>query len=133
MDQKLINWTHWYEIYPGYAQKCIILNNCGWPFGAFRRVLLDDGCVCRARANMLIPFMGKIPKKGSLAICGIGCLGLITEDGMREVEYPDGNKGMAYVGIHLTDKVCAIGAKWSSRKPIVVSHVSDFIKSEGEN
>ena len=34
------------------------------------------------------------PKKGDIAICGIGCIGLITEDAPREVTYSDGNKGI---------------------------------------
>ena len=66
--------------------------------------------------------------KGSLAMCGIGCLGLITEDEPQEITYPDGNKGIAYVGIHLTDKVCKIGDAWSSRNPIIVGHTDDLIK-----
>ncbi|MFW5847286.1 MAG: hypothetical protein ACOCVF_00005 [bacterium] len=63
---------------------------------------------------------------GTLAVCGIGCLGLITEDKPREITYPDGNKSVAWVGIHLTDKVCPIGSAWSSRKPIVVGHTDNY-------
>lgn len=65
-------------------------------------------------------------RKGTLAICGIGCLGLITEDEPREITYNDGNKSVAWVGIHLTDKVCAIGGAWSSRHPIVVGHTDEL-------
>jgi hypothetical protein len=65
-------------------------------------------------------------KKGTIAICGIGCLGLITEDEPREIFYPDGNKSTAWVGIHLTDKACEIGEPWSSRNPIVVGHTDDY-------
>jgi hypothetical protein len=65
-------------------------------------------------------------RKGTLAVCGIGCLGLITKDEPQEITYSDGNKSVAWVGIHLTDKVCPIGGKWSSRNPIVVGHVDDY-------
>lgn len=66
--------------------------------------------------------------KGTIALCGIGTIGLITEDQPKEINYPDGNTGLAYVGIHLTDKVTEIGAPWSSRKPIILGHVRDFEK-----
>jgi hypothetical protein len=69
------------------------------------------------------------PRKGSLAICGLGCLGLVTEDKPKEVKYPDGNKGMAYVGIHLTDKLAPVGSPWSSRNPRVLCHVDDLQKT----
>lgn len=72
-------------------------------------------------------------KKGTLAICGIGCLGLITEDEPKEITYPDGNKGTAYVGIHLTDKVSKVGSPWSSRNPKVVGHINDFTKPNQSN
>ena len=68
----------------------------------------------------------KKPRKGSLAICGLGALGVITEDEPREVTYRDGNKGMTFVGIQLTDKLAPIGSPWSSRNPKVVGHVDDF-------
>lgn len=67
--------------------------------------------------------------KGTLAICGIGCLGLITEGEPKEITYPDGNTGVAYVGIHLTDKVCKIGDPWSSKRPKVVGHTDDYKSS----
>ena len=65
-------------------------------------------------------------RKGTLAVCGIGCLGLITEDNPKEITYSDGNKSTAWVGIHLTDKICPIGEKWSSRNPTVVGHTDDY-------
>ena len=66
------------------------------------------------------------PRKGSLALCGLKCLGLITQDEPKEITYQDGNKGTAYVGIHLTDKITDIGNSWSSRNPVVVGHVDDL-------
>ena len=71
------------------------------------------------------------PRKGSFALCGLKCLGLITEDQPIEITYDDGNKGVAYVGIHLTNKVTDIGKPWSSRNPIVVGHI-DSIGDENE-
>jgi len=61
--------------------------------------------------------------KGSLAICGAGTLGLITSDSQKEVTYPGGNKGTAWTGIHLTDKIAPIGSPWSSRSPVVVGRI----------
>ena len=66
------------------------------------------------------------PRKGSIALCGIDCLGLITQDKKQVITYKDGNKGTAYVGIHLTDKVAPIGSPWSSRTPRVICHVKDL-------
>jgi len=63
------------------------------------------------------------PKKGALAYCSLNCLGLITEDEPQEVTYPDGNKGIAYVGIHLTGQIAEIGSPWSSRTPRVVGYI----------
>jgi hypothetical protein len=63
---------------------------------------------------------------GTLAICGWGCLGMITNKEPVEVTYSDGNKGFAYVGIHLTDRVAPIGSPWSSRKPKIVGHIDEI-------
>lgn len=69
------------------------------------------------------------PKKGAIAICGIGCLGLITSEAPEAVKYKDGNIGVAWTGIHLTDKVVPAGSPWSSRNPkIVVESVEDLAK-----
>lgn len=62
------------------------------------------------------------PKRGAIAICSLGTLGLITKDGLQEVKYSDGKKGEAYVGIHLTEKVCRAGEQWSSRNPHVIGY-----------
>ena len=67
------------------------------------------------------------PRKGSIAFCSLGCLGLIIEDKPQLVNYEDGHSGMAYVGIHLTNKIAPIRFRWSSRNPVVVGHVDDFI------
>jgi len=61
--------------------------------------------------------------KGLLAYCSKGSLGLITEDFPKQIEYPDGLKGFAFVGVHLTDKIAPIGSPWSSRTPQVVGRV----------
>lgn len=71
--------------------------------------------------------LNKKPRKGSLAFCGLNALGLITEDEPKEVSYPDGNKGYAYVGIHLTDKIAPIGSPWTSRHPKTVGHIDDIL------
>jgi hypothetical protein len=63
---------------------------------------------------------------GTLAICGWGCLGMITNEEPQEVIYSNGSKGMAYVGVHLTNKVAPIGSPWSSRHPQVVGHIDQW-------
>lgn len=68
-------------------------------------------------------------RKGTIAICSLGCIGLITKDEPQEVKYSDGNKGVAYVGIHLTDKVSPIGSPWSSRSPkVLVYDINELAK-----
>ena len=67
-------------------------------------------------------------KRGDIAICGIGCLGLITSDSPQSVIYKDGNRGMAYIGIHLTGKVVPVGSEWSSRNPVVIGHIDNIDK-----
>ncbi|MFZ2051450.1 MAG: hypothetical protein WAU69_11035 [Solirubrobacteraceae bacterium] len=79
------------------------------------------------------------PVRGDLAMCSRGALGLVTENKTQRVRYgnqcdycrgaisgadiDDGctcETAMAYVGIHLTDKIAAIGSPWCSRNPIVI-------------
>ena len=66
-----------------------------------------------------------MPERGSLALCSLGSLGLITKREPQLIEYKDGNKGIAFVGIHLTDKISKIGEPWSSRKPKVITHIDN--------
>ena len=54
-------------------------------------------------------------RRGTVAICSRGHLGLITSNAPREVTYPNGSKGTAWVGIHLGDD--DMGQPWSSRTP----------------
>jgi len=61
------------------------------------------------------------PYKYALAECGLGSLGIILSDAPIEVTYSDGAKAMAWVGLHLTDKVSYVGAPWASRNPKIVS------------
>lgn len=63
------------------------------------------------------------PKKFAVALCGQDTLGLITCDKPKEVTYPDGTKGQAWVGFHLTDKTTTIGNPWSSRNPKVLGYL----------
>ena len=82
------------------------------------------------------------PRKGAIAFCSIGKLGLITSDGPVSVTYPDGNTGLAWTGIQLTDSdggngppvgattwtpwPSKVGDPWSSRSPRVVAYIDDF-------
>jgi len=65
------------------------------------------------------------PKKGAIAKCGWGTIGVIASDGLVEVTYPDGKKGMAWTGFHLQEHVIKdhmihIGDPWSSKNPEVL-------------
>lgn len=71
------------------------------------------------------------PVRGDLALCSKGALGLITESDQQEVTYDDQTKGKAYVGIHLTDKVAALGSPWSSRTPLVVGKLRNALVGYG--
>ena len=64
------------------------------------------------------------PRKGSIAICSLGMLGLITSDGLEEITYSDGNTGLAFIGIHLNMQ--NLGNKWSSRNPVIIGHVQEL-------
>lgn len=69
--------------------------------------------------------------KGKIALCSLGCLGLITNDEKQPVSYTtlvDGAlSGEAYVGIHLQDTAHAkAGDPWSSRNPYVVGDAASL-------
>lgn len=59
--------------------------------------------------------------KGFICYCSQGKLGLVLSKGKVKVKYPDGNEGLAYIGIHLQDP--DFGKRWSSRKPHIVGMV----------
>jgi len=108
-----------------------------WPDGQVRR--RADGKVIKpptySPANIARELQrqakkeARKPHKGDLALCSLGALGLITADEPQEVSYSDGNKDLAYVGIHLTDKIAPIGSPWSSRSPRIAGNLSQFQSS----
>jgi hypothetical protein len=57
------------------------------------------------------------------AICTRGFKGLILKPFPQEVTYPDGTKGLAWVGVHLGPG--RTGKPWSSRKPQMVKSLSE--------
>jgi len=61
-------------------------------------------------------------RKGSIATCSHGMLGLILVDEPVAMRYPDGNSDIAWIGIQLGKKM--FGEPWSSRHPKVVSHIN---------
>jgi hypothetical protein len=63
------------------------------------------------------------PRRGALAFCSRGALGIITSDGPMPVKYPDGSTGIAWVGNHLTNEAGRLGAPWSSRRPHVIGYI----------
>ena len=69
-----------------------------------------------------------LPRKGAIAFCSIGKLGLITSDGPHEITYSDGNKGLSWTGIQLTNKHpdTPVGSPWASRTPHVVGYIDDI-------
>lgn len=105
------------------------------PYWSHDRVHGCDGCCSRE------DFPGRQPQTGDLAICGEGWLGLITSDQLQPVVYPDGNKTMAWVGIHLIPKgsdgelppgamaplVALDLGLWSSRNPVIVGTIHEFV------
>ncbi len=68
-----------------------------------------------------------MPKVGDIAYCGLNTLGLITNAERQPVIYKDGTTAMAYVGIHLTDKIANIGDPWSSRNPTIVGNINEVL------
>lgn len=62
------------------------------------------------------------PGRGVIALCSRGYPGIITEDEPRKVTYPDGNEGVAWVGVNLST-----GKPWSSRTPRVVGTLADLL------
>lgn len=88
----------------------------------------------------------KQPRRGAVARCSLGRLGVITSDSMVEVTYGDGKKGFSWVGIQLTDgEVNGVGGHegriikqkvgdvWMSRTPNVICYVDDIVELLEEN
>jgi hypothetical protein len=84
-----------------------------------------------------------VMKLGTVAVCSKGCLGLITAEQQQKVTYRKCDRcrnvsgalsictcdtGMAYVGIHLSNKIAPIGSPWSSRNPRVIGHIDQLFK-----
>jgi len=87
-----------------------------------------------------------LPRKGAIARCSIGFIGLITSETPQEITYTDGNKGLAWLGIQLRHDSCIFpfgvdagkevvvvpGMPWSSRHPEVLGYLSDFTEDSDE-
>lgn len=82
------------------------------------------------------------PRKGAVALCSLNRVGLITSDSPVEVTYNDGNKGISWIGIQLTDgevmgvggdkgKIIEqkIGDPWMSKNPNVIGYIEDILSS----
>lgn len=72
-----------------------------------------------------------IPRRGAMAYCSAGCLGIITSSEPQTVAYEAGNTALAWTGFHLRDDPgmgYRIGSMWSSRNPRVVMYVEDVDK-----
>lgn len=67
------------------------------------------------------------PRKGALAKCSQGAIGIITSETPVEVTYGDGKKGKAWTGFHLEGE--KFGQPWSSRKPEVVAYLDELGKT----
>jgi hypothetical protein len=81
------------------------------------------------------------PRRGAIATCSIGSLGLILREAPEDITYPDGNKGKAWTGIYLADRTVhwhfgpkqgqdefiTAGSPWSSSKPNVICYVEDLL------
>lgn len=82
------------------------------------------------------------PKRGSIAVCSSGFVGLITNDNRQEITYKDGSTSFAYVGIQLFNDTNPVemrdkngkprvgvvrtkaGKPWSSRSPRIIGEVN---------
>lgn len=73
------------------------------------------------------------PRKGAIAYCSIGLLGVINSEEPKEITYEDGNTGVAWTGQQLTNAFSenhpngphrkTVGGPWSSRTPEVIGYV----------
>lgn len=73
--------------------------------------------------------LSTIPGPGVIAFCSKGMAGLITHEGLQEVTYGGGAKGMAYIGVHLHnhgDSV-RVGDPWSSSSPRPICRIEQLI------
>lgn len=68
--------------------------------------------------------MSPTPRRGALAYCSEGHLGLIIDDSPQPVLYANGETALAWHGVHLGGKF--LGQLWSSRNPTVVGHIDDL-------
>lgn len=68
-----------------------------------------------------------MPRRGDLAICSEGVIGIITSDAQQKVTYDDGSKGIAWVGLTF-DKT-----PWCSRKPEIIGEVEESYLRELES
>ena len=104
--------THVYFKYPWFkadvgTDEIEVLRHCNYP-NDLRKALYGN------------------PRKGSIAVCSRGFVGLITSDNKINMVYPDGTKGFAWAGIHLKDGEQAdmkVGDLWSSRNPTIIGHI----------
>jgi hypothetical protein len=69
-------------------------------------------------------------KRGAIALCSKGALGMITADAPELITYPDKSQDWSWTGVHLTDKIAPIGSPWSARKPKVVGNISELTQPE---
>lgn len=69
-------------------------------------------------------------KKGALALCSRGELGLILVDKPHFVYYGDGNFDEAWTGIHVSPE--KFGEPWSSRTPTYVDDFEGVLKCATE-
>lgn len=73
-------------------------------------------------------FPGRPPRVGDIALCGNGEPGVILNADKAGVTYPDGNKALAWVGVHLSPSKA--GQPWSSRNPCILGEVGDLMSGE---
>lgn len=75
------------------------------------------------------------PRRGSIAFCSVGRIGLITSDGPEEFTFFNGDKAVVWKGIQLTEGMGGknkdysqkCGDFWCSRNPIVIGHIDDYL------
>ena len=75
-----------------------------------------------------------MPRKGDIAVCSHGYIGLILKDASIPNTSPNGVvEAELWTGIHLTTKGGKqIGAAWQSRRPTVLCSISDVLAAAGD-
>lgn len=114
------------------SDRCEFLCQCGVGHYPVWTAESRHGC-CEKHCCMSYDFPGRSPRKGDIALCGRGLLGIITSADQIRVDYPGGDEAMAWHGFHLSNARAGVGHQWSSRNPCILGNVAQFASSPANN